>query len=78
MNDSVQYTDPFTGGSRYIPESNMTDSPSEFSSRSNQNYSSLSSVSPSYIPHMKYLKLEQANLLAIIGKTFLYLVYKIK
>lgn len=55
----------------------MTDSPSEFSSRSNQNYSTLSSVSPSYIPHMKYLKLEQANLLAIIGKTnsFLHSVY---
>lgn len=68
LNDSVQYIDPFTGGNRYIPGSNITDSPSESSSRSNQSYSSLSSACPSYIPHMKYLKLEQANLLAIIDK----------
>lgn len=68
LNDNVQYIDPFTGGNRYIPGSNITDSPSESSSRSNQSYSSLSSTCPSYIPHMKYLKLEQANLLAIIDK----------
>ncbi|KAK2577800.1 hypothetical protein KPH14_012247 [Odynerus spinipes] len=67
LNDSIQYADPFTGGSRYIPGSNMINTPSESSSRSDQSYPN-TFVSPSYIPHTKYLKLEQANLPAIIDK----------
>lgn len=64
MNTGTQFADPFTGGSRYIPQS--TNTTEQESVRSVQNSSDIS-LSPSYIPHTKYLKLEQANLPAILG-----------
>lgn len=61
----AQYADPFTGGSRYIPQATDT-VPQECAKPATIN-SSDTSLTPSYIPHIKYLKLEQANLPAILG-----------
>ncbi|KAG6802854.1 phospholipase A-2-activating protein [Apis mellifera caucasica] len=66
LKTDAQYADPFTGGSRYIPQSTTNTVSHEFT-RSTASNSSDASV-PSYIPHTKYLKLEQANLSQILEK----------
>lgn len=57
-----EFADPFTGGNRYIPGSS-----------DDQSVNISSAPKPdthvSYIPQKTYLKLEQANVTAIIGKT---------
>ncbi|XP_076300177.1 phospholipase A2 activator protein [Lasioglossum baleicum] len=58
LNASGQFADPFTGGNRYIPSS--TASATEPSKTGMPN--------SSYIPHTKYLKIEQANLQTILDK----------
>ena len=63
----AQYADPFTGGSRYIPQATTDTVPQECAKPATIN-SSDTSLTPSYIPHIKYLKLEQANLPAILEK----------
>ncbi|RLU24087.1 hypothetical protein DMN91_004296 [Ooceraea biroi] len=65
-----QYVDPFTGGSRYVPGSGTSSSTPDVTvvQSPSFNLSSNVSASPSYIPHLKYLKLEQANLSAIFEK----------
>ncbi|KYM96719.1 PREDICTED: phospholipase A-2-activating protein [Cyphomyrmex costatus] len=69
LNIGSQYVDPFTGGSRYVPGSSGTSSSTfDVSAQSSTFNSSNTSASPSYIPHLKYLKLEQANLSAILEK----------
>ncbi|XP_076236021.1 phospholipase A2 activator protein isoform X2 [Calliopsis andreniformis] len=65
LNTDPQYCDPFTGSSRYIPHSTDTH---EQDVRSAEHNSSDISLAPSYIPHTQYLKLEQANLSAILDK----------
>lgn len=62
---TAQYTDPFTGGSRYIPRSNV---PSGEPIKTPTASSSSSSVTTNYIPRDTYLKLEQANLTVIFDK----------
>ncbi|XP_076377843.1 phospholipase A2 activator protein [Megalopta genalis] len=64
LNTSTQYADPFTGGNRYIPSSATS---STEPSRTMLN-SSKTSMTSSYIPHTKYLKIEQANLQTILDK----------
>lgn len=73
MKTDAQYADPFTGGSRYIPQSTTNTASHEFT-RSTASNSSDASV-PSYIPHTKYLKLEQANLSQILGIHIFYCSY---
>ncbi|XP_011697767.1 PREDICTED: phospholipase A-2-activating protein [Wasmannia auropunctata] len=68
LNTGSQYVDPFTGGSRYVPESGTSSSTSDVSAQASTFSSFKTSTSPSYIPHSKYLKLEQANLTAIFEK----------
>lgn len=70
MNTGSQYVDPFTGGSRYVPGSGTSSSAPEVNVQSfNSTFSSSNTLaSPSYIPHSRYLKLEQANLSAIFEK----------
>lgn len=63
----AQYADPFTGGSRYIPQPTTDTASQEFTKSSTLN-SSDTSLAPSYIPHIKYLRSEQANLPAILEK----------
>lgn len=65
LNAGSQYVDPFTGESRYVPGSGTSSSTPEVSAQSFS--SSNTFASPSYIPHSRYLKLEQANLSAIFG-----------
>ncbi|XP_066598418.1 phospholipase A-2-activating protein [Prorops nasuta] len=61
-NTHSQYADPFTGGSRYIPASaSVDDLEREKPVGSN-------SSRCSYIPHLKYLRLEQASLQSILVK----------
>ncbi|XP_032678332.1 phospholipase A-2-activating protein isoform X2 [Odontomachus brunneus] len=67
LNTGSQFVDPFTGGSRYVPGSGTSSSTSDFTVQSPL-CSSNTSISPSYIPHLKYLKLEQANLSVILDK----------
>ncbi|XP_017880052.1 phospholipase A-2-activating protein [Ceratina calcarata] len=66
MKTDAQYADPFTGGNRYIPQSTGNASTQD-PVRPVSSNSSNSSTS-SYIPHTKYLKLEQANLVQILEK----------
>ncbi|CAL7942520.1 unnamed protein product [Xylocopa violacea] len=66
MKTDGQYADPLTGGSRYIPQMTANTAAQE-SARPAASNSSDTSV-PSYIPHTKYLKLEQANLTQILEK----------
>lgn len=73
LKTDAQYADPFTGGSRYIPQSTTNTASHEFT-RSTASNSSDASV-PSYIPHTKYLKLEQANLSQILGIHIFYCSY---
>lgn len=73
MKTDAQYADPFTGGSRYIPQSTTNTASHEFT-RSTASNSSDASV-PSYIPHTKYLKLEQANLSQILGIHISYIAF---
>lgn len=54
----VSNTDPFTGSNRYIPEATPMDT----------SLSHLSSSISLYFPHENYLRLEQANHLAILEK----------
>ncbi|XP_012539928.1 phospholipase A-2-activating protein [Monomorium pharaonis] len=70
LNTASQYVDPFTGGSRYVPGSGTSSSTPEVNAQSFSSTFSSSNThaSPSYIPHLKYLKLEQANLSAIFEK----------
>lgn len=70
VNTGSQYVDPFTGGSRYVPGSGTSSSAPEVNVQSfNSTFSSSNTLaSPSYIPHSRYLKLEQANLSAIFEK----------
>lgn len=63
LNTTAQYTDPFTGGSRYIPTSNAPSTEQKIPIASSSN----SSVGTIYIPRDSYLKLEQANLTVIFG-----------
>ncbi|EGI63204.1 PREDICTED: phospholipase A-2-activating protein [Acromyrmex echinatior] len=74
LNTGSQYVDPFTGGSRYVPgsgtSSNASSCAPDVSAQSSAFNSSNTSASPSYIPHSKYLKLEQANLSAILEKLY--------
>ena len=65
VNTNAQYADPFTGGSRYIPTSTAV--PNTQPIKPPTASSSSSSVGPTYIPQTTYLKLEQANLTAILG-----------
>ncbi|XP_011640345.1 phospholipase A-2-activating protein [Pogonomyrmex barbatus] len=67
LNTGSQYVDPFTGGNRYVPGSGSSSSTSD-SAQSSTFSSSNTCTSPSYIPHTRYLKLEQANLSAIFEK----------
>lgn len=69
VNTNAQYADPFTGGSRYIPTSSEV--PSIHPVKPPIASSSSSSVGPTYIPRTTYLKLEQANLAAILGNSSL-------
>lgn len=69
MKTDAQYADPFTGGSRYIPQSTANTTSQESTRPDTPNSSD--TTAPSYIPHTKYLKLEQANLSQILG-TFYY------
>ncbi|XP_051162617.1 phospholipase A-2-activating protein [Leptopilina boulardi] len=64
LNTTAQYTDPFTGGSRYIPTSNAPSTEQKIPIASSSN----SSVGTIYIPRDSYLKLEQANLTVIFDK----------
>ncbi|XP_076758177.1 phospholipase A2 activator protein isoform X1 [Xylocopa sonorina] len=66
MKTDGQYADPLTGGSRYIPQL-TTNTAGQESARPAASNSSDTSA-PSYIPHTKYLKLEQANLTQILEK----------
>ncbi|CAK9827068.1 Phospholipase A-2-activating protein [Anthophora retusa] len=66
LKTDAQYADPFTGGSRYIPQS-TANTVSQESARP-ATFSSSDTSAPSYIPHTKYLKLEQANLSQILEK----------
>ncbi|XP_043259149.1 phospholipase A-2-activating protein isoform X1 [Colletes gigas] len=68
VNAGAQYADPFTGGNRYIPRTTTDATEQEEPVRPVVLNSSDSSVSSSYIPHTKYLKLEHANLSAILDK----------
>ncbi|XP_053984951.1 phospholipase A-2-activating protein isoform X2 [Hylaeus anthracinus] len=68
VNAGAQYADPFTGGNRYIPRSTANATEQEESVRPVVHNSSDCSLSPSYIPHTKYLKLEHANLSGILEK----------
>ncbi|XP_076180286.1 phospholipase A2 activator protein isoform X2 [Ptiloglossa arizonensis] len=69
LNAGIQYADPFTGGNRYIPRLQSTNvTQQEEPMRPAVLNSSDTSLSPSYIPHTKYLKLEHANLSAILDK----------
>ncbi|XP_058792749.1 phospholipase A-2-activating protein isoform X2 [Phymastichus coffea] len=67
VNNSSQFYDPFTGGSRYIPSSSerVTAQPAPTSSDLVSN-SSVNTVT--YIPMTNYLRLEQASLDSILGK----------
>lgn len=62
-----QYVDPFTGGNRYVPGSGTSSSTPDVTVQSSMFNSSNTSAPPSYIPHLRYLKLEQANMSAIFG-----------
>ncbi|XP_012286021.1 phospholipase A-2-activating protein [Orussus abietinus] len=62
-----QYMDPFTGGSRYVPTAETSNS-SNAKPMNDFTDNSKTSASPSYIPHKSYLKIEQANPPAILGK----------
>ncbi|XP_031830559.2 phospholipase A2 activator protein [Nomia melanderi] len=65
LNTNTQYADPFTGGNRYIPSSaTSTTEPARTGTLNSSN----TSLSSSYIPHTKYLKIEQANLPTILDK----------
>ncbi|XP_076684059.1 phospholipase A2 activator protein [Andrena cerasifolii] len=66
LSTGVQYADPFTGGSRYIPH--LTEPAQLDPVRPAADSAPDNSLPQSYIPHTKYLKLEQANLSAIIDK----------
>ncbi|XP_071874817.1 phospholipase A2 activator protein [Bombus fervidus] len=66
MKTDAQYADPFTGGSRYIPQSTANTTSQESTRPDTPNSSD--TTAPSYIPHTKYLKLEQANLSQILEK----------
>ncbi|XP_070162240.1 phospholipase A-2-activating protein isoform X2 [Polyergus mexicanus] len=68
LSTGSQYVDPFTGGNRYVPESGTSSSTSDVTVQSSMFSSSNTSASPSYIPHLRYLKLEQANMSAIFEK----------
>ncbi|KAL0132928.1 hypothetical protein PUN28_000573 [Cardiocondyla obscurior] len=68
LNSGSQYVDPFTGGSRYVPELGTSSNTPDVTTQSSTFSSSNTSTSPSYIPHSRYLKFEQANLTAILGK----------
>ncbi|XP_012224540.1 phospholipase A-2-activating protein [Linepithema humile] len=65
-----QYVDPFTGGSRYVPGSGTSSSMPDVIVQSSTLNSSNTSTSSSYIPHSRYLKLEQANLSIIFEKLY--------
>ncbi|KZC09181.1 Phospholipase A-2-activating protein [Dufourea novaeangliae] len=67
VSSGAQYADPFTGGTRYIPRS-ATNTTEQEPPRTGILDSSDTSLAPSYIPHTKYLKIEQANLSAILDK----------
>lgn len=67
-NAAMPTTDPFTGANRYVPGTgtpNTSQTPSD--TTMSKASSSNTGVVPSYIPHAAYLKLEQANLPAILG-----------
>ncbi|XP_012257921.2 phospholipase A-2-activating protein [Athalia rosae] len=68
LNTEAQFADPFTGGNRYIPGSGAPARTVTNNIKPPSTSSSNTSVSQSYIPHSTYLKLEQANLPAIIDK----------
>ncbi|XP_071580693.1 phospholipase A-2-activating protein [Temnothorax nylanderi] len=68
LNAGSQYVDPFTGENRYVPVSGTSSSTPDVSAQSSTFSSSNTPASPSYIPHSRYLKFEQANLTAILGK----------
>ncbi|XP_014481600.1 PREDICTED: phospholipase A-2-activating protein [Dinoponera quadriceps] len=68
LNTGSQFVDPFTGGSRYVPGSGTSSSTPDITVPPPTFTSSNTSICPSYIPHLKYLKLEQANLSAIFDK----------
>ncbi|KAG7212515.1 hypothetical protein KM043_012825 [Ampulex compressa] len=63
-----QYADPFTGGSRYIPDSTVSNNTPMQQPSVQATHSSSSAPFSTYIPHSTYLKLEQANLCAILEK----------
>lgn len=67
LTTGAQYVDPFTGENRYVPESGTSSSTSDVTVQSSTFNSSNTSAPPSYIPHLRYLKLEQANMSAIFG-----------
>lgn len=71
LNAGSQYVDPFTGENRYVPGSGTLSSTPDVSAQSSTFNSSNTSASPSYIPHSRYLKFEQANLTAILGEPYL-------
>ncbi|XP_015601161.1 phospholipase A-2-activating protein [Cephus cinctus] len=69
VNTNSQYADPFTGGSRYVPgASTSNNSVAQPHPKLPATSTSKTSVSQSYIPHVNYLKLEQANHPAILEK----------
>ncbi|XP_011866365.1 PREDICTED: phospholipase A-2-activating protein [Vollenhovia emeryi] len=69
LNAGSQYVDPFTGENRYVPGSGTSSSSTpDVGAQSSTFSSSNEAVAPSYIPHLRYLKFEQANSTAILGK----------
>ncbi|KAL6437279.1 hypothetical protein ACFW04_005056 [Cataglyphis niger] len=68
LSTGSQYVDPFTGGNRYVPGSGTSSSTPDVTVQPTIFNSSNTSAPPSYIPHLRYLKLEQANISAIFEK----------